>query len=374
MLSPGSPSKWQMQYSLSSTPSSLQYSESDQTEDESEVFTSESKAAGVAPDPKLFSLANGSSQNSKSTFVNQKSDRVEIGQTGCFSASPAYNSENPVPYERIPTEGDLRFARKCSDLHGYIRPLLGLLNGLKTGRYEKGLSTFQQSVAMDRLRRIVGVLQKPDLGEKYMGTILQLEMMLKAWFPQVRPQHRDGTPSFQNFMTSLPPRWNQDQLHIPVKKRRLSWSDSDSQSSSSSKRILQDDRGPSPSDTSSWLSNSETTFSELEDSAICTNQSKMTPESKHIKNSHLQVQQKTNSLNETPVTVKGRPPPLVIPPSATDGSILFMQDWSVSSTTPTSDPPADLIISGKDLGESVKGEGPEKQVNCKRHCTEMLNT
>jgi len=27
-----------------------------------------------------------------------------------------------------------------------------------------GLSTFQQSVAMDRLRRIVGVLQKPDLG------------------------------------------------------------------------------------------------------------------------------------------------------------------------------------------------------------------
>jgi len=50
-----------------------------------------------------------------------------------------------------------------------------------------------------------------------MGTILQLEMMLKAWFPQVRPQHRDGTPSFQNFMTSLPPRWNQDQLHIPVK-------------------------------------------------------------------------------------------------------------------------------------------------------------
>ncbi|KAK7139318.1 hypothetical protein R3I93_016455 [Phoxinus phoxinus] len=377
MLSPGSPSNWQMQDSLSSTPSSLLYSESDQTEDESEVFTSERKAAGVVPDPKLFSLANGSSQNSKSTltFVNQRSGRVEIGQTGCFSASPAYNSQNPAPYERIPTEGDLRFARKCSELHGYIRPLLELLNGLKTGRYEKGLSTFQQSVAMDRLRRIVGVLQKPDLGEKYMGTILQLEMMLKAWFPLVRPQHRDGTPSFQNFMVSLPPRWNQDQLHIPVKKRRLSWSDSDSQGSSSSKRILQDDRGSSPSDTSSWISNSETTFSELEeDSAICTNQNKTTSESKHIKKSHLQVQQKTNSLNETPVTAKGRPPPLVIPPSATDGSILFMQDWSVSSTTPTSDSPTDLVISGKDVAESVKAEGPEKQVNSKHHCTEMLNT
>lgn len=99
----------------------------------------------------------------------------------------------------------------------------------------------------------------------------------------------------------------------------------------------------------------------------------MTSESKHIKNSH-QVQQKTNSLNETSVTAKGRLPLLVIPPSATDGSILFMQDWSVSSTTPTSDPPADLMISGKDVGESVKGEGPEKQVNSKHHCTEVLNT
>lgn len=158
-------------------------------------------------------------------------------------------------------------------------------------------------------------------------------------------------------------------------KRRLSWSDSDSQGSSSSKRILQDDRGPSPSDTSSWLSSSETTSSELEeDSAIYTNQNKMTSEPKHIKNSHLLVQQKTNSLNKIPATATRRLPPLVIPPLATDGSSLGMQDCSVSSTTPTSDPPADLMISGKDVGESVKGEGPEKQVNTKHHCTEMLNT
>ncbi|KAK9957935.1 hypothetical protein ABG768_012130 [Culter alburnus] len=377
MLSSGSPSKWQVQDSLSSTPSSLLYSESDQTEDESEVFSSESKAAGVGPDLKPCSLANGSSQNSKSTltFVNQRSGRVENGQPGRSSASPAYNGQNSVPYERIPTEGDLRFARKCSELHGYIRPLLELLNGLKNGRYDKGLSTFQQSVAMDRLRRIVGVLQKPDLGEKYMGTLLQLEMMLKAWFPQVRPQHRDGIPSFHNLIASLPSRWNQDQLHIPVKKRRLSWSDSDSQGSSSSKRVLQDDRGLSPSDTSSWLSSSETTSSELEeDSAIYTNQNKMTSEPKHIKNSHLLVQQKTNSLNKIPATATGRLPPLVIPPLATDGSSLGTQDCLVSSTTPTSDPPADFMISGKDVGESVKGEMPEKQVNSKHHCTEMLNT
>lgn len=361
-----------MQDSLPSTPSFLLYSESEQTEDESEVFSSESKAVRVVPDPKPFSFASGSSQNSKSTltFVNKRS---ENGQTGCSSASPAYSGQTSVPYKRIPTEEDLRFARKCSELHGYIRPLLELLNGLKTGRYDKGLSTFQQSVAMDRLRRIVGVLQKPDLGEKYMGTLMQLEMMLKAWFPQVRPQHRDGTTSFHNLMASLPPRWNQDQLHIPVKKRRLSWSDSDSQSSSSSKRFLQDDRGPSPSDTSSWHSSSETTSSELEDdSAICTNQNVIASEPKHI--SHLLVQQKTNSLNKTPVTATGsKQPLLVIPPPAIDGSILGMQDCLVSSTTPTSDPPADLMISGKNDVESVKGEGPEKQVNNK-HCTEMLNT
>ncbi|XP_016146600.1 uncharacterized protein [Sinocyclocheilus grahami] len=376
MLSPGSPSKWQVRDSLSLTPSLL-YSESDQTEDESEVFSSESEAAGVVPGPKPCSLANGSSHNSKlpHTLVNQWSGRAENVQTGCSSASPAYTGQTSTSVERIPTEGDRRFARKCAEMHGYIRPLLELLKGLKTGRYDKGLSTFQQSVAMDRLRRIVGVLQKPNLGEKYMGTLLQLEMMLKAWFPQVRPQHCDDTPSLHSLMASLPPRWNQDQLHIPVKKRRLSWSDSDSQGSSSSKRVQEDDRGLSPSDSSSWLSSSDTTSSELEDSMICTNQNNVTSEPKLIENGKLLVRQKTNSLNETSKTATGRPPPLVIPLSATDGSSLGMQDCSVSSTNPTSAPPEDMMMmmmmmSEKDVGESVKGEGPKKQINI---CTEMLN-
>ncbi|KAK2887531.1 hypothetical protein Q8A67_015759 [Cirrhinus molitorella] len=358
MLSPGSPSKWQSQDSLSSTPSLL-YSESDQTEDESEVFSSESEASGVVPGSKPCSLANGSSQNSKSplTFVKQRSGRAENGQTGCSSASPAYNGQSSTSSERIPTEGDLRFARKCAELHGYIRPLLELLKGLKTGRYDKGLSTFQQSVAIDRLRRIVGVLQKPNLGEKYMGTLQQLEMMLKVWFPQVRPQPRDDTST--SSLHNLPPRWNQDQLHIPVKKRRLSWSDSDSQGSSSSKRFQEDDRGSSPSYSSSWLSSSDTTSSELEeDSPICTNQNNMTPESKLVANGNLLVRQKKN-----PMTPTGRPPPLVIPPSATDGSSLDMQDCSVSSTTPTSDLPAHLMMSEKDVGKSIKEEGPKNQVN-----------
>ncbi|XP_016346191.1 circadian-associated transcriptional repressor-like [Sinocyclocheilus anshuiensis] len=139
------------------------------------------------------------------------------------------------------TKGDLLFARKCLELQGYVRPLLELLNGLKKGRFDKGLSSFQQSVAMDRIQRIVGVLQKPHIGEKYLPTLLQIEVMLKLWFPQVTaqvsvtPNPADLSP--QNISTHgssniTPPHKHKDQLHIPVKKRRLNWSDTDSPSSS----------------------------------------------------------------------------------------------------------------------------------------------
>ncbi|KAM7054005.1 circadian-associated transcriptional repressor isoform 1-T2 [Molossus nigricans] len=86
------------------------------------------------------------------------------------------------------TEGDLLFAQKCKELQGFIRPLTDLLNGLKMGRFERGLSSFQQSVAMDRIQRIVGVLQKPQMGERYLGTLLQVEGMLKTWFPHIASQ------------------------------------------------------------------------------------------------------------------------------------------------------------------------------------------
>uniref|UniRef100_A0A8C1L6W3 Circadian-associated transcriptional repressor-like n=1 Tax=Cyprinus carpio TaxID=7962 RepID=A0A8C1L6W3_CYPCA len=126
------------------------------------------------------------------------------------------------------TEGDLLFARKCLELQGYVRPLLELLNGLKKGRFDKGLSSFQQSVAVDRIQRIVGVLQKPHIGEKYLPTLLQIEVMLKLWFPQVTvqvsvtPNPADVSP--QNIFTHgssniTPPHKHKDQLHIPVKVR-----------------------------------------------------------------------------------------------------------------------------------------------------------
>ncbi|KAM4690675.1 circadian-associated transcriptional repressor [Rhinophrynus dorsalis] len=93
------------------------------------------------------------------------------------------------------SEGDRIFARKCRELQGFIKPLTDLLNGLKKGRYDRGLSSFQQSVAMDRIQRIVGVLQKPEMGERYLGTLLQVEMMLKIWFPGVTSSSSSSSSS-----------------------------------------------------------------------------------------------------------------------------------------------------------------------------------
>ncbi|XP_047667572.1 circadian associated repressor of transcription a [Tachysurus fulvidraco] len=140
------------------------------------------------------------------------------------------------------TQRDQLFAQKCFELQGFIRPLLELLHGLKKGRFDRGLSSFQQSLAMDRIQRIVGVLQKPHIGEKYLPTLLQVEMMLKLWFPHVSITSTGTCKSTQLYVqgsnssssssssscSSTPPHKQRDQLHIPVKKRRLSWSDTDS--------------------------------------------------------------------------------------------------------------------------------------------------
>ncbi|KAM3609818.1 uncharacterized protein V6R79_020704 [Siganus canaliculatus] len=79
-------------------------------------------------------------------------------------------------------------SRKCMELQCYIHPLSSILNGLRSGRYRERLSSFQESVAMDRIQRIMGVLQNPCMGEKYSNIILKMEEMLKSWFPNVRLQ------------------------------------------------------------------------------------------------------------------------------------------------------------------------------------------
>uniref|UniRef100_A0A1A8MVQ1 Chromosome 1 open reading frame 51 n=1 Tax=Nothobranchius pienaari TaxID=704102 RepID=A0A1A8MVQ1_9TELE len=86
------------------------------------------------------------------------------------------------------TEKDQIFSRKCMELQCYIHPLSSILNGLRSGRYKERLSSFQESVAMDRIQRIMGVLQNPFMGEKYVDIILKMEEMLKSWFPHVKLQ------------------------------------------------------------------------------------------------------------------------------------------------------------------------------------------
>ncbi|XP_061872265.1 circadian-associated transcriptional repressor [Colius striatus] len=98
--------------------------------------------------------------------------------------------------EAPPSDGDRLFAQKCQELRGFIQPLAELLEGLKRGRYDRGLSSFQQSVAMDRIQRIIGVLQKPEMGSRYLGTLLQVEGMLRLWFPHVAPKPaQDAAPA-----------------------------------------------------------------------------------------------------------------------------------------------------------------------------------
>ncbi|XP_029952449.1 circadian-associated transcriptional repressor [Salarias fasciatus] len=88
------------------------------------------------------------------------------------------------------SERDWLFSRKCMELQCYIDPLSSILNGLRSGRYKERLSSFQESVAMDRIQRIMGVLQNPCMGGKYIDIILKMEGMLKSWFPNVRVQQQ----------------------------------------------------------------------------------------------------------------------------------------------------------------------------------------
>uniref|UniRef100_A0A3B4V6I7 Circadian associated repressor of transcription a n=1 Tax=Seriola dumerili TaxID=41447 RepID=A0A3B4V6I7_SERDU len=177
MNSLGSSSKWPSYDSLPST-SSFVLSESDQTEDETD----------------FFSEGEGDSGRRKSLSVDE-------GITF---------SEN---YLDFPAHSDQLNLRSKSDQAKSNMIIIS---------FQSSLTSFQQSVAIDRLQRILGILQKPEMGEKYLQNLLQIEMMLKMWFPQVAFQSID-TPK-QTITPQLRPHWCQSQLHMPVKKRKLSWS------------------------------------------------------------------------------------------------------------------------------------------------------
>ncbi|MEQ2239311.1 hypothetical protein ILYODFUR_003064 [Ilyodon furcidens] len=99
-------------------------------------------------------------------------------------------------------EKDQVFINKCMELQCYIYPLSSILNGLRSGRYKERLSSFQESVAMDRIQRIMGVLQNPFIGEKYVDIILKMEAMLKSWFPHVKLQEQLATTQTEGLVPS----------------------------------------------------------------------------------------------------------------------------------------------------------------------------
>ncbi|XP_037648831.1 circadian-associated transcriptional repressor-like isoform X2 [Sebastes umbrosus] len=88
------------------------------------------------------------------------------------------------------TENEL-FSQKCAELQCFIQPLSSILRGLRSGRYSERLSSFQESVAMDRIQRIMGVLQNPNMGGRFLSIILKIEEMLQSWFPHIRPDQTD---------------------------------------------------------------------------------------------------------------------------------------------------------------------------------------
>uniref|UniRef100_A0A4W6F9C4 Circadian associated repressor of transcription a n=1 Tax=Lates calcarifer TaxID=8187 RepID=A0A4W6F9C4_LATCA len=230
MNSLGSSSKWPSYDSIPST-SSLVLSESEQTEDEADIF---SEGEGDGGRRKSSSAHEGITLSGNYLDFPAHSDeprsRSKGDQSKCCPDETKHPDSASSPGAATlgsssATPGDLAFAQKCADLHRFVRPLLELLHGLKTGRFDKGLTSFQQTVAIDRLQRILGILQKPEMGEKYLQNLLQIEMMLKMWFPQVAYRPID-TP-IQTVTPQLSPHWHQNQLHMPVKKRKLSWSDPD---------------------------------------------------------------------------------------------------------------------------------------------------
>ncbi|KAM9488554.1 circadian associated repressor of transcription a isoform 3-T3 [Clarias gariepinus] len=283
------------------------------------------------------------------------------GRSGLSSSSSSGQEWSSTESEREKkketaggTQGDQLFAQKCLELHGFIRPLLELLNGLKKGRFDKGLNSFQQSVAMDRIQRIIGVLQKPHIGEKYLPTLLQVEMMLKLWFPQVSPQ-ATGTSVSQHLSgqgpssSSTPPHKQKDQLHIPVKKRRLSWSDTDASPTSTPVACkCFHIKGQQKEEQRQGLSDSSVPASHVD-------QSDWSSEQKSAPRGLCGAESGLTWVHVTPILSPPKSHPLlsereggtkdirndhflVTPPSPASRGSPATQDNSISSTTPCSDP------------------------------------
>ncbi|KAM6968059.1 circadian-associated transcriptional repressor-like, partial [Aplochiton taeniatus] len=205
MQSQGSTSTQPSFDSLSSSDSSLF---SDSTEDDADVFLSARSPSVIIGGPGVGRgggprrLESPASRWTYNAFTDREEEEEEESERSASCEGPrlgVQGAERSGEQEKSPA--DLLFAKKCAELQGFVRPLLELLNGLKRGRFERGLTSFQQSVAIDRIQRIVGVLRRPNGGEKYLTILTQVEKMLKMWFPHVSPV-MDPPPSSSSSSSS----------------------------------------------------------------------------------------------------------------------------------------------------------------------------
>ncbi|XP_024911452.1 uncharacterized protein LOC103378953 isoform X3 [Cynoglossus semilaevis] len=156
-----------------------------------------------------------SSSSSSETSV----DAEAVLQTGgsqqtlpVWSRKRAPTSSCDDACEGVDSESEV-FSKKCLELQCYIQPLSSILQGLTSGRFSERLGSFQESLATDRIQRILGVLQKPDVSVSgpLPRIILIIAEMLQSWFPHIKPdlqQKQNHTPAKktkQSEVCSAPP-------------------------------------------------------------------------------------------------------------------------------------------------------------------------
>lgn len=351
MQSQGSTSSQPSSDSLSSN-NSLPFSDSEQVEDDADVFlTARSRSVlvdeDVAREYEPEGLGNPASRWAFPGF-NGRADAESDRSDGALGQPRAEEGER----EGEKSEGELLFAQKCAELQGFVRPLLQLLHGLKKGRFDRGLSSFQQNIAMDRIQRIVGVLQRPNGGEQHLNVMLQVEMMLKQWFPQVCAPVAPRPSSTPAPLELSPPETpgrapqpnHRDQLHIPVKKRRHSWTGLDTPPTLL-KRLLssggeewgrqegEERESPPPSDAEGVFRNAPDPASTSQQEESGERGEPGRRASDRSKSALASASPKPRSPREGETGAREEPPPFPVIPSPTSGDSPDNQDSSVSSTT-----------------------------------------
>uniref|UniRef100_A0A7N6AN37 Uncharacterized protein n=1 Tax=Anabas testudineus TaxID=64144 RepID=A0A7N6AN37_ANATE len=215
MNSLGNSSKWAC-YDSPPSASSFLLSESDQTEDEADVFSeaegysgrakSLSANEGITVSANYLGFAGQPEPHSKSKYDKYKHCHNETEHPNSASSPGAATLGSSCA-----TPGDLAFAQKVT-----MFKLIPRFLNLKWGKISL-ISDIITLVKMGMLSTILCIIIK-----KYLQNLLQIEMMLKMWFPQVTCQSTH-TPN-QTTTLRLSQNWHQNQLHMPVKKRKLSWS------------------------------------------------------------------------------------------------------------------------------------------------------